>query len=58
MNGWELGGGSIRIHNPAVQEHVLKNLLKTSTEKFSHLLRGLESGCPPHGGIALGQLSN
>jgi aspartyl-tRNA synthetase len=54
MNGWELGGGSIRIHNATLQEHILKNVLKTDSKTFDHLMRGLESGCPPHGGIALG----
>lgn len=56
VNGWELGGGSIRIHNADVQDHVLSNILKTGTEKFKHLLKGLRSGCPPHGGIALGNM--
>ncbi len=55
VNGWELGGGSIRIHNADIQEYVLTEILKTGTDKFSHLLKGLRSGCPPHGGIALGK---
>lgn len=54
MNGWELGGGSIRIHDADVQEHVLQNILCTCVQKFNHLLKGLRHGCPPHGGIALG----
>ncbi|XP_011406016.1 PREDICTED: aspartate--tRNA ligase, mitochondrial-like [Amphimedon queenslandica] len=54
VNGWELGGGSIRIHNPLLQEHVFENILKAETTSFSHLIKGLWSGCPPHGGIALG----
>ena len=55
VNGWELGGGSIRIHDPMLQEHVFNNILKTDTASFSHLIKGLWSGCPPHGGIALGK---
>ena len=54
INGWELGGGSIRVHNPALQEHIF-NILKIDSNNFSHLLKGLRSGCPPHGGIALGK---
>lgn len=50
-----MGGGSIRIHDPDVQTHVLRNILKIGCEPFAYLIRGLESGCPPHGGIAFGK---
>ena len=57
LNGTEIGGGSIRIHNAEFQEKVFKEYLQMNTEtieKFSHLLTALQMGCPPHGGIALG----
>lgn len=57
LNGTELGGGSIRIHNAQIQRVIL-SLLGLSAEemqdKFGFLLDALESGAPPHGGIALG----
>ncbi|MCG3205466.1 MAG: Aspartate--tRNA ligase [Elusimicrobia bacterium] len=57
LNGTELGGGSIRIHNAHIQRIIL-SLLGLSAEemqdKFGFLLDALESGAPPHGGIALG----
>ena len=57
MNGLELGGGSIRIHNPEMQLEVLKLLgidEEEAEEKFGFLIKALEYGCPPHGGIAFG----
>ncbi|PGH14688.1 aspartate-tRNA ligase [Helicocarpus griseus UAMH5409] len=57
VNGVELGGGSRRIHSAAVQEFILRDILKMPAERladFAHLLEALRAGCPPHAGIALG----
>ncbi|MGH2635656.1 MAG: aspartate--tRNA ligase [Actinomycetota bacterium] len=57
LNGYELGGGSIRIHDPGVQRRVFEVLGLTpeeTEEKFGHLLRAFRHGVPPHGGIAMG----
>lgn len=57
MDGYEMGGGSIRIHNADEQRRVLRVLGLTDEEiddKFGHLLNALSLGTPPHGGIALG----
>ncbi|XP_010749521.1 aspartate--tRNA ligase, mitochondrial isoform X2 [Larimichthys crocea] len=54
LNGCEIGGGSIRIHKATEQLHVLNNILKEDPSLLSHLLEALDSGAPPHGGIALG----
>nr|XP_008164768.1 aspartate--tRNA ligase, mitochondrial [Chrysemys picta bellii]XP_023959542.1 aspartate--tRNA ligase, mitochondrial [Chrysemys picta bellii]XP_023959543.1 aspartate--tRNA ligase, mitochondrial [Chrysemys picta bellii] len=54
LNGSEIGGGSIRIHNAEQQRFVLETVLKEDPELLSHLLEALKCGAPPHGGIALG----
>ncbi|MGC9467450.1 MAG: aspartate--tRNA ligase [Anaerolineae bacterium] len=56
-NGWELGSGSMRIHERALQEQVLRLLGYTSEAaeaSFGHLMEAFEHGAPPHGGLALG----
>ena len=57
LNGEELGGGSIRIHDSAIQERMLKELGFTEErawESFGFLLQALKFGAPPHGGLAFG----
>ncbi|XP_053463345.1 aspartate--tRNA ligase, mitochondrial isoform X2 [Nycticebus coucang] len=54
LNGHEIGGGSIRIHDADLQRYILATLLKEDVKLLSHLLQALECGAPPHGGIALG----
>ncbi|MEM0347278.1 MAG: aspartate--tRNA ligase [Zestosphaera sp.] len=57
LNGYEVGGGSIRINNRELQEKILKMLGLTTEEmydRYGFLLEALEYGAPPHGGIAIG----
>uniref|UniRef100_A0A8C5LIG1 Aspartate--tRNA ligase, mitochondrial n=1 Tax=Jaculus jaculus TaxID=51337 RepID=A0A8C5LIG1_JACJA len=54
LNGSEIGGGSIRIHDAELQHYILAALLKEDVNLLSHLLQALDHGAPPHGGIALG----
>jgi aspartyl-tRNA synthetase len=56
-NGWELGSGSLRIHDVEVQERVFRTIGMTDEEaraKFGYLLEALAMGAPPHGGFAMG----
>lgn len=56
MNGVEIGGGSIRIHDSKQQKTIFQvlGMSEDRISQFSHLLKVLESGCPPHGGFAMG----
>lgn len=58
LNGMEIAGGSIRIHQPDLQKKIFEDLLKLPEdlveERFGYMLRAFEFGAPPHGGIALG----
>ena len=58
LNGMELGGGSIRIHQPTVQKKIFEDVLKIPAavveSRFGYLLKAFTYGAPPHGGIAFG----
>jgi len=58
LNGMELGGGSIRIHNPELQKKVFEDVLKIPQDvvesRFGYMLKAFTYGAPPHGGIAFG----
>jgi aspartyl-tRNA synthetase len=58
LNGTELGGGSIRIHQPALQKKVFEEVLKIPADvvesRFGYMLKAFTYGAPPHGGIAFG----
>ncbi|OWZ33872.1 aspartate-tRNA ligase [Cryptococcus neoformans AD2-60a] len=57
LDGQEIGGGSVRIHDARLQEWVMKEVLQLDEQemgRFDHLLRALKCGAPPHGGLALG----
>jgi len=53
MNGSEIAGGSIRIHDANLQRQILR-MLNIDETKLSHMLEALTYGAPPHGGIAIG----
>lgn len=53
MNGSEIGGGSIRIHDANLQRQILR-ILNIDEAKLSHMLEALTNGAPIHGGIAIG----
>merc|ERR1719244_2536276 len=55
LNGQEIAGGSVRIHNGDDQRYVLKDVLNENTSELAHLLDALDSGAPPHAGIAIGR---
>ncbi|KAG8747913.1 hypothetical protein FRC10_010532 [Ceratobasidium sp. 414] len=57
LNGIEIGGGSVRVHDPALQRFIFEQalqLLPAETASFDHLLSALSAGAPPHGGLAIG----
>jgi aspartyl-tRNA synthetase len=57
LDGQEVGGGSVRIHDAELQEYVMREVLQLDNDeisRFGHLLRALRCGAPPHAGMALG----
>jgi len=54
LNGQEIAGGSVRIHSGSDQRFVLEEVLKEDVSELQHLISALNSGCPPHAGIAIG----
>ena len=57
LNGYEIGGGSIRITDPELQQRIFKVLGMDDEEiamKFGHMIKAFEYGVPPHGGLAFG----
>lgn len=54
LNGQEIAGGSIRVHNPELQYYIFKDILKLDVNTFEYFIEALKAGCPPHGGIAIG----
>lgn len=54
LNGQEVGGGSVRIHEAGLQRQIFEDVLGVDEKAFSYFIDALKSGCPPHGGIALG----
>ncbi|ORY31921.1 hypothetical protein BCR39DRAFT_524611 [Naematelia encephala] len=57
LNGQEIGGGSVRIHDADLQEHIMKEILQLDEKevsRFAHLIQALKFGAPPHGGLAIG----
>ncbi|KAB5593398.1 Aspartyl-tRNA synthetase [Ceratobasidium theobromae] len=57
LNGIEIGGGSVRVHDPMLQQFIFEQVLQLTPveiSSFSHLLAALSAGAPPHGGLAIG----